>query len=165
MEKLFYRFRPEDRKDCIRIRAKVKYNTLQMPGVDSPLIENNVFTVASGKKWFDVIQFIESSGFAISRKMMELLKVNNVTGWSSFPIVINGAMDDYYAFQTVGKAGPILNLPALNSFKTDITEFDETTWDGSEIFNLQNTLLVACVPRVKEILEEASVTNVLIQRL
>ena len=51
------------------------------------------------------------------------------------------------------------NLEAVNNYETDYREFDTETWDGSDIFNLQNTLLNVCTARVKELLESTKITN------
>jgi hypothetical protein len=156
----FYRFNAKDEDNCIRIRASVSYKTLQLIGDDSLLIENNVFSIAEGNKLFDILQFIDSSNFAISSKIKELLEFNKVTGWSCFPIFITGIEEQYYVFQNKGKAGPILNLAEINNYKTVFREFDINTWDRSDIFNLERTLVNACTSRVKSILELANVTNI-----
>lgn len=156
---LFYRFRPEDQKGCVRLKPRTAYDTLNVVGRSSPLQAANEFRIARGRTWFDVAQFDDSLNFAISRKMKDALAEHRVSGWDCFPIAVPNAPQEYFAFQTLGKAGPILNLEALNNYETDRTEFDESTWDGSDIFNLENTLVVACVPRVKEVLEQARIGN------
>lgn len=156
---MFYRFRPEDKKGCIRIKAGIEYDTLKLIAEESPLIKSNQFTVAAGSKWFDLVQFEDSMNFAISEKMKEALTQNHISGWDCFPIVIERAPQKYFGFQTLGGAGPILNLEALNNYETDVTEFDLSTWDGSDIFSLEETLLHACTPKVKQVLEKAEISN------
>lgn len=156
---VFYRFRPEDRKGCVRLKPAIAYDTLKLVGKSSPLQISNEFTVARGSKWFDVVQFDDSLNFAISQKMKDALTRHRFSGWDCFSIVIDGAPQKYFGFQTFGRAGPILNLEALNNYDTDVTEFDLSTWDGSDIFNLEETLIMACTPRVKEILEQADIGN------
>ena len=157
---LFYRFAGAHKKSAIKIQSEVKYNTLDILQSDSLLIQNNVFNLDYGKKLFDILQFSDSSNFAISKRVKELLEINNITGWACFPIVIRGISEAYFAFQTLSKAGKILNLEKVNNYETENCEFDISTWDGSDIFNLEETLLSVCTPRVKEILEKAGVTNI-----
>lgn len=155
----FYRFGGAYKKSAIRIQSEIKYNTLDILYTDSPLIQKNVFYIDRGKKIFDILEFSDSSNFAISKKVKELFEVNNITGWACFPIIIKGISEEYFGFQTLSKAGRILNLEAVNRYETENREFDINTWDGSDIFNLEETLLSVCTPRVKEILEKSKVTN------
>jgi hypothetical protein len=158
METMFYSFGAADEKGCVRIKSKMKYNTLDIIRKDSPLVKFNEFTVARGKKWFDIVQFDDSVNFAISKKTKDVLESNSVTGWGCFPIEISGAPHAYFAFQIFGIAGPILNLEARNNYEADYVEFDLASWDGSDIFNLKDTLHSACLPKVKQILEDAGIT-------
>ncbi len=107
--KLFYRIRPEDKKDCVRIQSLVRYDTLSIIHQDSILSSSNMFTIARGSKKFDIIQFEDSLNFAISERVKKLLSENSVTGWNSFPVIIKGIKESYHAFQNLSKAGPILN--------------------------------------------------------
>ncbi len=161
----FYRFRPNNEKNCIRIKSSVNYNTLEIIGMNSPLILENNFKIARGKKNFDIIPFDDSLNFAISKRVKELLEINKVSGWNCFSIMIEGVNDEYYAFQNLSIAGPILNLDAVNNYETDFRKFDIKTWDGSDIFNLTNTLINCCVERVKDIFEINKVSNIEIQYL
>lgn len=151
----------------IKIRPSIEYNTLKIIDSDTPLIKSNVFSIARGVKWYDFIQFSNCFSFAISKKVKQLLESNQVTGWSCFPIVIEGKgrNKEYFVFQTLGKAGPILNLEAVNRYEADHSEFDLSTWDGSDFFNLKDTLISACTLRVKELLESAKLTNLEIRPL
>jgi hypothetical protein len=161
----FYRFRPADEKDCLRIQASVKYDTLDLIRQDSPLTKSNDFTIAAGKYTNDIIQFDDSLNFAISKRLKLLLENNNVYGWSSFPINIKGLNEAYFAFQVISVAGPILNLDAVNNYETEFREFDINTWDGKEIFSLKDTLLNVCTERVKDMFMRSNITNIKIMPL
>ena len=161
----FYHFRSNNEKNCIRIKPKAKYDTQNIIEKDNILVDKNEFIKVSGKKLFDILQFDDSLNIAISRPLKELLEKNKITGWSCFPIVIEGVENDYFCFQNLSKAGPILNLEAVNNYETEYIEFDTETWDGSDVFNLQNTLLNVCTASVKELFESAKITNILIQDL
>lgn len=165
MVRKFYRFRPADVKDCLRIQASVNYNTLDLIREDSPLIKSNSFTIATGKYANDIIQFDDSLSFAISKRLKLLLEDNNVSGWSSFPINIKGLTESYFAFQVVSVAGPILNLDAVNNYETEFREFNINTWDGKEIFSLKDTLLNVCTERVRDIFVKENITNIKIMPL
>jgi hypothetical protein len=165
MEQTFFRFRWEGKKSAIEIKTKIEYERYEILGLNSTLIKNNNFAIGKGKKLFDFIHFMDDMNFAISKRVKELLEANAVTGWKCFPIVIKDLPEEYYAFQNMGCAGRILNLEDINNRVSENREFDINTWDGSDIFNLDNTLLNVCTPRVKEILEKAKLTNMMIEPL
>lgn len=159
MDNIFYRLDGAYKKNAIRIQPTENYDTLKIMDKSTLLNSNTKFNIIEGKKQFDILQFNDSSNFAISEKVKDLLENNNVTGWGFFPIKIEGITESYYAFQNLGKAGRILNLDAINNYETKYREFDIRTWDGSDIFNLENTLLNVITYRVKELLESAKITN------
>lgn len=165
MKHSFYIFTTNYTKGEIRPQPAVEYNTLALLDENSPLIKDNAFYIAKGKKEYDMIQFNNSSCIAITEKVKKLLEDNKITGWGSFPIRIDGAISEYFAFQNLAKAGPITNRSALMNHETEHVEFDISTWDGSDIFHLEDTLLNVCTPRVKDIFEKAKLKNLLIKPL
>lgn len=165
MEQLFFHFRGKDQKDVVKIIPQTRYNSLELISLDSILINQNVFSIAEGTKLADILQLQNGSNIAISKKLKILLEEHCITGWGAFPIIIKGINDSYFGFQTLGKAGKILNLEALNNLDDDYVEFDINTWDGSDIFNLEKTLYNACTPKVIELFESNGITNVEFFRL
>lgn len=161
----FYKFRGAYSKNEARIQADVEYDTQSFLGVETPLVYFNKFKVAQGKTLYDIVEFHDSTNFAISEKLNNILLENNVTGWKSFPIVIDGRNESFYAFQNLSEAGPILNLDALNRYETEITEFDIKTWDGSDIFHLKDTGINVCTEKVMELIERNRVSNIKIRPL
>jgi hypothetical protein len=57
-------------------------------------------------------------------------------------------------------AGKIENLERLNNLEDETIEFNTSSWDGSDIFYLQDTLCLICTPKVKDILEYNKITNI-----
>lgn len=166
MEEKLYQFAGAYKRTAIKIQSYEKYNTLSLlSSDDTPLKKNPTFYIKEGKKLFDIVQFNDSMNFAISTKFKMLLEKNKFTGWSSFPIKIDAVTEQYYAFMNVSKAGPILNLEALNNYETEFTEFDVSSWDGSDIFHLKDTLLNVCTEKVKMIIEDADISNIEIKPL
>jgi hypothetical protein len=165
MEKKFYIINDAFKKGAIKIQSKAKYNTFDVLREGSPLKSENTFYIDCGKKLFDIIRFSDSPNIAISKKVKAILEESGFTGWGSFPIKIEGVLEEYYAFQVLSKAGPILNLEAVNNYETEFSEFDINTWDGSDIFNLEATLLKVCTQKVKDALEAAKITNLEIRPL
>lgn len=160
MDSIFYMLEGAYEENAITIQSEVSYNTLEIfNGNDEEKIVST-FTIDDGNELNDIVQFADSSNFAISENLKSILESNHITGWSCFPIEIKGIKEKYYAFQNLSKAGKILNIDDINSYTTKHRIFDLKTWDGSDIFNLDNTLLNVITPKVKNIIEIAKVTNV-----
>jgi hypothetical protein len=150
----------------IKIEAIIEYDTLKNITKESPLVKENTFNVVSGTKWFDFLPFNNSFDYAISEKVKNTLEANGITGIWYFPIIIENYPDKiYYCFAITSIAGKILNLKRLNNFEDDYIDFDTKTWDGSDIFNLDETGIIACTKKVKDILTKHKFTNVEIENL
>lgn len=165
MEHQFYSFGTDYKRSAVEIETKIPFKSGDHIPLDSEMITNNVFEIVKGKKFFDLVGFADSDlHFAISKRFKELLEVNNVKGWACFPIVLNGSDEEYFVFQPTFVAGPILNLEKVNRYEEQV-KFDINTWDGSGIFTLKNTTLIACTEEVKQLIEEAGITNIDFQEL
>lgn len=150
----------------IRIEAEVDYEFSYVLDGNTNLINENHFYVDQGKNWFDIVRFQDIPNFAISQRVKNLLEENDIKGWTCFPIVIRDNTDKtYYGFQILSKAGKILNLKKLSNYVDEFVEFDINTWDGSEIFTLEDTGITACTHKVKELCEKAMITNIKFKRL
>ena len=68
----------------------------------------------------------------------------------------------YFGFYLTHTAGPLLNKKEA-SWGLAPKQFDESTWDGSDIFNLEGTLVTIITERVKKILEKGKFTNLEIE--
>jgi hypothetical protein len=148
-------------RSTIKIQSDVEYDTLTPLTKDSILVENNTFTVDKGKKWFDIIEFADSTFFAISENVKELFEREKFTGWGCFPIAIKGHEDkNYYAFYVDAFVGEFTNSEAQLEDSDVKIEFDLSTYKGTDFFSNEGTLLTACTERVKEIIEKNKFTNV-----
>jgi hypothetical protein len=158
---MFYKIREGTKSNTIRVSPLANYDVGGLLSNETPLIRNNIFRVKMGSKWYDIITFLDGVNFAISKKVKELLEEYKITGWSCFPIIIQGAEEkEYYAFQILSEAGRILNLETLNNYEEEFVKFDITTWNGTDFFTLEETGIAVCVPKVKELIEKAKITNI-----
>ncbi len=158
---MFYRILNARKKSAIGIEAKVKYDDIDEFFKPNILKKENKFSPYQGTKFFDLIAYCDPVNIAISEKLKNILEQNNITGWSYYPIEIEGTDLRYYGFQMLGKAGPVTNLDEDGFVPIDDIEFDVKTWDGSDIFNLEDAGgIKVCTPRVKEVLEKAKITNI-----
>lgn len=156
----FYLIESANKRGAIRIEPTIEYDGLSMLDKTSPLILNNHFIIASGNISYDLLEFADSSFFAISEKFRSILELNKVEGWNCFPIRIENLDDKYFGIYIESQAGPILNLNEVNNFEVEHCEFDESSWDGCDIFTLKDTLLVVCSEKVKDLLEFNKLSNV-----
>jgi len=117
--------------------------------------------ISEGKKYFDIIRFQDVFNFAISRRLYDILKKENITGWDAYKIDIQNTQNDYYGFQVTGKSNNILR-PIKKGFVTG-QNFDYSTWDGSDFFCPEGTMLIFCTQKVKDLFASNHITNVQFQ--
>lgn len=161
MKKKFYYIRSLSKKGVIQIAPRVEFEEFELLEKNTPLINNNIFDVTKGKVFYDIIEFSGCLHLAISEKTKKLLIGNLTTGWDCFPIEINNYTEKkYYGFQVLAKAGPITNLEKVNNYRAKYIEFQYNSWNGEDIFNLENTLLIVCTTKVKEFLERELISNI-----
>lgn len=133
------------------------------------------FIHLQGKTACDVISCSFAYIVLVSRKLHNLLEDNKITGWDSYPIEAYGKgkikLEGYHGFSVTGKCGPILDekskrtltpprVPGAPSYYAHVgLYFDPNTWDGSDIFCPEGTYQTFVTERVKQTIEQASITN------
>jgi hypothetical protein len=154
----FYSFQWAQKKGEILVESLNEYNDQDLMLGKHSLKEPFVVKVSEGKKLYDIVHFQDPFNFAISERVHKLLKDVGVTGWNSYEIVIEGRNEKYYGFQVLGKCGE-LNRPKESGFVTGY-EFESETWDRSDFFCPQGTLLIFCTERVTQLLTTNQITNI-----
>jgi len=110
--------------------------------------------------------------FCVSQKVIDILIQNKFTGWSSFPVITydrkGNLLSGYHGFSVKSYAGKIdisrstiITKPAVPGYPKTArfyigTFFNESKWDGSDIFRIQN----ACMVARKSIVEEFRRNNI-----
>ncbi|SHN45106.1 hypothetical protein [Chitinophaga sp. CF418] len=133
------------------------------------------FSKNMGKKKYDAIHGGDVGVQLFHNRLFEAFKSENVTGYHAIPALINlkeGVLEDYSCLVIAGRAsgiddykgeivrkGPFVAGGQPDYFKKGIY-FDETTWDGSDIFLLDGKLFIAVTPKVKGIIEKLRMTNI-----
>jgi len=160
MKKCFYYVVGPEKKGAVCVVPLYPHDLMDLVNEDTIFREKNVFKVGKGARWYDIIWFqYNNSNYCISENFKKLLEENKITGWTSFPIILENAPQQYHLFVITGKAGDILNLEELNRGDAEFVEFDLNTWDGSDIFRLENTGYFACTLQFKELFEKHNITN------
>jgi len=133
-----------------------------------------IFKQISGKKLTDILNPSMISMYIISDKLKLLLEENNITGWKSYPAVINGKNGEqvkgYNGFSVTGKCGTtdyskskiiqkryVENGPLVDKYLGKYIGFDK--WDGSDIFIEENTLRIIITKKVADIFKKNKITN------
>ena len=132
---------------------------------------------------FDVAQGLQAKDFlwtqlvtpvCVSERVIDILRTNEVTGWSTYPVevfdregkplasyyglAVSGAVceADYSRSAVVTKPPPAPRGKSYDVYKG--LYFDEDQWDGSDMFWVGGVRVV--VDKVKTILEQNEVENV-----
>ena len=95
--------------------------------------------------------------FIVSDYARNALNQNKLTGWQTYEIETNDLKGKYVGFQVVGRAGE-LSKPREKGFYTGIN-LDLETWDGSDFFVPNKTMMVICTSKAKAVLESMSIGN------
>ena len=115
----------------------------------------------------------------ISSRVIDLLKSNKISGWSTYPVEIFDRKGDllpgYYGFAVTG---PVCTLDRSRSEIIDKPAptpggrgyqvyrgyyFDESQWDGSDMFWVNGTKIVT--EKVYRLFKEYKITSILLERL
>lgn len=121
--------------------------------------KHNVYNIDEGKRFYD---FIGDQGVLsfISEKFRNVLIENKITGWDSYPITIEGSNLKYFGLIINGRSGMTCKLDEDGDRVYGTVNVDLKTWDGSDIFWIKETGIIACNLKVRKLLEQARITNI-----
>ena len=148
-------------------------------GLEFPLIFHQI---ENGKKLRDVLDMRYVSAYLISDRMKNILEENKITGWKSYPVVIHdkkgSIIEGYNGFSIVGKSGPMdpRRQPTeyyVRKWDGSVSDsldyiggwFDISTWDGSDIFILGESLWIIITKRLYKILKKEKITAIECERV
>lgn len=115
-------------------------------------------SVKSGKYFYDVLSFDDGINMVISKRLYELLKQNNITGWKTYPISIKNIKHKYYGFQITGRSDELIEPKEHGFYKG--YNFNMDSWDGSDFFSPRGTHLRFMTPRLRSLLKDNTITNI-----
>lgn len=153
----FYDLGIERKKNEALIQSVLEYDEQKVRKAELTPQEPFEMEISEGKTLFDIVGFQDTSNFAVSKRLYDLLKENEITGWKGYEISIKGKDEIYYGFQVTGKCGK-LNMPAEAGFYTGY-KFDHSSWDKSDFFSPDETMLLFCTEKVQALLKKQKVTN------
>lgn len=140
------------------IQSFIEYDQVRLKKADFTPTEPFEMEVTEGSKLYDIVGFQDTSNFAISEKLYNLLQEHHITGWRGYEIKIQGVEKKYYGFQVVGRCGK-LERPKEAGFYTGL-KFDYYSWDKSDFFSPDETVRLFCTQKVRDLLKKNKITNV-----
>lgn len=163
---MYYRIHTNDKRGAIEIKSNIQYDYEEIFDNPELIIKNNSFKIYKGQKRFDLVSYCDPFNFAISEKIKLILEENQITGWTCYPIIIEGIEERYFGFHVTGKGGEVTNRDEDGFVPMfEPVEWNKSKWDGSDIFNIEGTAIKVCTQKVKDILEKAKITNIEIKPL
>ncbi|KAF0203981.1 MAG: hypothetical protein FD170_670 [Bacteroidetes bacterium] len=136
------------------------------------------FIVNTGSKNFDMLNSGFPGVFLISKRLVDLLRKCNATGWDSIPTIIQGnEAIEYYLLTVTGRCSAIdyemsesfLKAPFTTSGKSIEAKrglyFDLKSWDGSDIFTPKESRFTFVTEKVKSLLLNSKVTNIAFENI
>jgi hypothetical protein len=159
----YYRI-TEKASQGIRIQPNFKY-TYDDAFFKTEIFENQTFSIYKGKRIMDIVGLNSIGTFAISERLKLFLEEHKIKGWTSYQIKINNVDKNYFIFKVIGKAGPITNRDKFGMSQSGNIRFDCESIDGSDIFYLEGTRLIACNEQTKHLLEKGKFSNLDIRPL
>ncbi len=146
------------KRSAIRVKSIREYNEVNLFLGKEKLTEPFEMEVDEGKKFYDWIDFQDTSNHLISNKFYDLLKSNSISGWQAFEVDIKSIELVYHGFQVLGKSGKLIK-PKEKGFYTGM-KFDIDSWDGSDIFSPEGTTFTICTQKVVNIIKKNKLTNI-----
>ena len=153
----FYDFGIERKKDEALIESFVEYDQQKIMKAELTPQEPFEMEISEGKRLYDIVGYQDTSNFAISKRLYDLLQDEKITGWKGYRVMVKERNDSYYGFQVTGKCGK-LNMPKEAGFYTGY-KFDYNTWDKSDFFSPVETALLFCTERVQDLFKKHRITN------
>ena len=112
-----------------------------------------VFHQFDGKRLRDILDTGFPPVYLISERIVSILKENEITGWSNYPIKLydkkGNIIVGYSGFSVVGKGGVFskfwdygYSIETNKQFVRSRGRYDLSQWDGSDIFMVSNDVII-----------------------
>ncbi|WP_146090739.1 hypothetical protein [Aureitalea marina] len=118
---------------------------------------------SQGRNVYEIVRLQDVFNFLVSPKVLAALELNGLSGWKSYGVQSDIELVGYRGFQCTGKCGfPV--RPKQSGFVTGY-EFDIETWDGSDFFIPESTMMIICTERAKQVLDKLNIKNIELENL
>ncbi len=161
----------ETAESCLDLLRRL-FHGLENPRTPVP------FSWAEGSRIYDVLLSTLPS-YLVSDRVLDVLQTVGATGWSRFPIELSGKTGElipgYSGLVVTGGCGRLQNDRSRvetrigasgKPYKVKIgLFFDESCWDGTDVFTAEGSTFVFMTGRVKDALEAMKISNASFTRL
>lgn len=154
----FYEIRIKRETDEVLIQSFIEYDQVQLNKALFIPVEPFEMEITEGSRLYDIVGFQDTANFAISERFYNLLQEHCISGWKGYEISIKGTNEKYYGFQVIGKCGK-LEQPKEPGFYTGY-KFDYDSWDKSDLFSPNETVLLFCTKKIRDLLKKNKITNI-----
>lgn len=154
----FYYARIQRKRGEALIKSLIEYDQFALAKGSFTPSQPFEMKIDEGKKLYDIVGFQDTSNFAISERLYNLLLEHQITGWKGYEIKIEGITEKYYGFQVVGLCGN-LDRPKEAGFYKGL-KFEHTNWDTSDFFSPDDTVHRFCVEKVYDLMMKNKITNI-----
>jgi hypothetical protein len=152
----FYMHGNAEKRSEVRVKALIPYDDVVLANGDwIPPVPFPV-KIDEGKKFYDILWLQDVFNFSVSDRIHSILNEADVTGWRSYPLAIEGSDEKYWGIQITGRAGPPFRP---NEGFVQGLDFDRSTWDGSDMFLLDDTLFTLFSERLRNVLTKNKTSN------
>jgi len=156
----FYSFYHRFKRSMLEITSITPYDILWKyldPLQKEKLPENIVFTIASGKKAYDIIRLYESGEYFFSQRVINVLSQFTDMTDKCYPINIEGTNEQYYIIYNL-EAYSFLNKDDL-LFRYD-PRFYYVQDNSLKIFGIKGTSSIIVSNEIKNALLKNKITNI-----
>lgn len=159
--KRFYSILDADKRSEIRVKPIFDYDEVRLKRCE--ITPPSPFTVKidEGKKFYDILWLQDVFNFTVADRIHTALVEAGITGFKSYPILIEGREEKYWGIQVTGRAGPPI-YPAEKGFTVGL-HFDLDKWDGSDMFILPPTMFTIFSQRLRDLLVKLKTTNLALE--
>ncbi|WP_143083852.1 hypothetical protein [Flexibacter flexilis] len=102
METFYYIGIKREKNEAL-IQSLIEYEQIKLKRAEIIPAEPFKMEINEGHTLYDIVGFQDTSNFAISEKLFNLLKKHSITGWKAYEISIKGVKEKYYGFQVLGR--------------------------------------------------------------
>ena len=101
-----------------------------------------VYRQYEGKRIYDIIETTYGPTFLISDYLLQLLEIEKLNGWSTYPIILldkkGNEISGYHGFCILGHGGDYKTPPEkpINMLTRADRMYDIRQWDGSDFFTI-----------------------------
>ncbi|MHB1295630.1 MAG: hypothetical protein ACYC4R_11625 [Anaerolineae bacterium] len=139
------------------------------------------FYAGGGGQATDLMWGYSVSSIIISQRVVDLFQAEGFAGWSTYPVTVRDRestlLEGYYGLAVTGRSGPLQRERSSREPRPPVLPglperavyrgmyFDESRWDGTDIFLIWGGLYLIVKETVKKVLERAKVRNVIFTTL